>query len=189
MQRFLEDAQKREAIDPEKLTQRGLAYMDLCYRTSAEVSCAIDMRVIEAETLTCMSNEAETRQVALMEEKIANHAEAALVTNDAEDMGSDPFSMMTGMGEEKVYKVTLMEEQLISHAEAAAAEDDPFSMMAGMGEEVEYKVTLMEQANVGTTEGYIERCPEEVPAIGATKGHHADGEDSSCSEVAAATPS
>ena len=128
--------------------------MDLCYRTSAEVSCAIDMRVIEAETLTCMSNEAETRQVALMEEKIANHAEAALVTNDAEDMGSDPFSMMTGMGEEQ-----------------------------------EYKVTLMEQVNVGTTEGCIERCPEEVPATGATEGHHAEGGANSCSEEAAANPS
>ena len=59
-------------------------------------------------------------------------------------------------------------------------------MMAGMGEEEVYKVTLMKD---GTTEGYIERCPGEVPSAGATEGHHAEGEANSCSEEAAANPS
>ena len=68
-------------------------------------------------------------------------------------------------------------------------DDDPFSMMTGMGEEQEYKVTLMKQVDVGTTKGYIERCPEEAPATGATEGHHAEGGANSCSEEAAATPS
>jgi hypothetical protein len=73
--------------------------------------------------------------------------------------------------------------------DAGGMDDDPFSMMTGMGEEQEYKVTLMEQVNVGTTEGRIERCLEEVPATGATEGHHAEGEANSCSEEAAANPS
>jgi len=84
------------------------------------------------------------------EEKEEKQQEVAEQEEAAED-ADDPFAMMSGMGEEVVYKVTLMEEKEEKAEEAAPAEeagedcDDPFAMMSGMGEEVVYKVTLLEE--------------------------------------------
>merc|ERR1711920_1142903 len=64
---------------------------------------------------------------------------------------ADPFEMLSGMGQEEVYRITLMTERTAAVPSASAGEEeaagdmvDPFEMMGGMGQEEVYKVTLME---------------------------------------------
>merc|ERR1740121_2828200 len=88
---------------------------------------------------------------------------------EAGDM-DDLFAMMSGTGEEEVYKVTLMEDQADrgenEEEEEAGEMGDPFAMMGGMVEEELYTVMLMEEiedCSMQTTLSPLEQMEEEEP--------------------------
>ena len=103
-----------------------------------------------------------------------------------EDMHSKTIWRCQGLGAEMFWRhlgkalETLMAENPITYEQERADWK--------IRSEVEAQISKIE-TNVGTIEGYIERCPGEVPSTGIIEGHHAEGEINSCSEEAAAKPS